>query len=122
MYELKRVKTRILKPIKIIFLNNIFMMSGDSSVSKQERIDMIIFIKQTIPDVSLQNRKEILRIIQSSGINDDKIQTKGGGTQVKFKDLTYSTISVINNFLKERISTKMDKLATLVNEDVEEPE
>lgn len=98
------------------------MMSGDSSVSKQERIDMIIFIKQTIPDVSLQNRKEILRIIQSSGINDDKIQTKGGGTQVKFKDLTYSTISVINNFLKERISTKMDKLATLVNEDVEEPE
>ena len=97
-------------------------MSDTDTPSKQELIDMIIYIKQTIPDVSLTHRKEILRIIQSSGISDHKIQTKGGGTQVKFKDLNATTITLINNFLKERISNKMDKLATLVNEVVNDAE
>ena len=97
-------------------------MSDNMSPSKQELIDMIIYIKQTIPDVSLQHRKEILRIIQTSGINDDKIQTKGGGTQVKFKDLNADTIHIINNFLKDRMSNKLDKLATLVNESIDDIE
>ncbi len=89
-----------------------------TEVSKQDLIDMIMYIKQTVADVSLQHRKEILKIIQSSGINDEKIQTKGGGTQVKFRDLPAATIVTIAKFLKERITTKMDKLATLVNETV----
>jgi hypothetical protein len=97
-------------------------MSIDTIPTKQELVDMIMFIKQTVADVSLQNRKEILRIILNSGINDDKIQTKGGGTQVKFKDLNASTILVINNFLKERLSTKLDKLATLVHEEIPDGE
>jgi hypothetical protein len=97
-------------------------MTTEVPLSKQELIEMIIYIKQTVADVSLQSRKEILRIIQNSGIHDDKIQTKGGGTQIKFKDLPANTIVIINNFLKERISSKMDKLNTLVQEPVDNSE
>ena len=88
------------------------------SQSKQEIIDMIVYITQTIPDVSNHDGKEILRIIQKSGISDDKIQTKGGGTQVKFKDMTTDTIVNIYNLLKKKIISKIEKLSMLTEEPV----
>lgn len=95
-------------------------MSTPETPTKQEIIDMIMYITQTIPDVSQQDYKEILRIIQKSGISDHKIQTKGGGTQVKFKDMPHAAIVNIHMFLKKKITSKMDKLALLTEEPINE--
>ncbi len=92
------------------------MSNGEPT--KQEIIDMIMYITQTVPDVSHQDHKEILRIIQKSGIDDSKVQKKGGGTQVKFKDMQYETIVNIHTFLTKKIVSKMDKLASLTEEPI----
>lgn len=87
--------------------------------TKQEITNMINYIKETIRDVSHQDLKVILRIIMNSGISDDTIQTKGGGTQIKFKDMHYKTIVSIHAFLVEKITGKMDKLKSLTVEQIQ---
>ena len=86
--------------------------------TKQEIIDMIICIKQKTPDIALSDRKEILRIIMRSGIDDHKIQSKGNGTQIKFKDLPNSTIIQIYNFITMKIQDKIHKLDQLTEEPI----
>ncbi len=84
--------------------------------TKQAVIDMTIYITRTIPDVTQQDYKEIIRILLKSGISDHKIQTKGGGTQVKYKDIPPMTIVAIHDYLKKKMASKMDMLATLTEE------
>lgn len=84
--------------------------------TKQEIMYMIAYITQTIPDVPQQDRKEILRIIRNSGVSDDKIQTKGGGTQIKFRDMNPRTIMNIHTYLTKKITNKMDMLMSLTEE------
>lgn len=91
-------------------------MSNTSEYTKQEIIDMIIYIKQKTPDTALVDRKEVLRIIMKSGIDDYKIQSKGNGTQIKFKDLPNNTIIQVYNFIKMKILDKMQKLEQLTEE------
>ncbi len=91
-------------------------MSNTSEYTKQEIIDMIIYIKQKTPDTALADRKEVLRIIMKSGIDDYKIQSKGNGTQIKFKDLPNNTIIQVYNFIKMKILDKMQKLEQLTEE------
>lgn len=98
------------------------MSASHQEFTKQEIIDMIIYIKQKTPDISLVDRKEVLRIIMKSGIDDHKIQSKGNGTQIKFKDLTNTTIIQIYNFIKTKILDKMQKLDQLTEEPTADPE
>jgi len=91
-------------------------MSTTPEYTKQEIIDMIIYIKQKTPDIALADRKEVLRIIMKSGIDDHKIQSKGNGTQIKFKDLPNNTIIQVYNFIKMKILDKMQKLEQLTEE------
>lgn len=97
-------------------------MSTISEYTKQEIIDMIIYIKQKTPDIALADRKEVLRIIMKSGIDDHKIQSKGNGTQIKFKDLPNNTIIQVHNFIKMKILDKMQKLEQLTEEPTGDPE
>lgn len=97
-------------------------MSSVDMYSKQEIIDMIIYIKQKTPDLALIDRKEILRIIMKSGIDDDKIQSKGNGTQIKFKEMSNSIIIQIYSFIKTKISDKLQKLDQLTEEPLADPE
>lgn len=97
-------------------------MSNTSEYTKQEIIDMIIYIKQKTPDTALVDRKEVLRIIMKSGIDDYKIQSKGNGTQIKFKDLPNNTIIQVYNFIKMKILDKMQKLEQLTEEPTGDPE
>lgn len=97
-------------------------MSNTSEYTKQEIIDMIIYIKQKTPDTALVDRKEVLRIIMKSGIDDYKIQSKGNGTQIKFKDLPNNTIIQVYNFIKMKILDKMQKLEQLTEEPTGGPE
>jgi hypothetical protein len=97
-------------------------MSTTPEYTKQEIIDMIIYIKQKTPDIALADRKEVLRIIMKSGIDDHKIQSKGNGTQIKFKDLPNNTIIQVYNFIKMKILDKMQKLEQLTEEPTGDPE
>ncbi len=93
-------------------------MNEQKEFSKQEIINMILYITQKTPDISISDRKEILRIIMKSGIEDHKIQSKGSGTQVKFKDLPNQTIIQIYNFVKFKISEKLKRLEQLTEEPI----
>jgi hypothetical protein len=90
------------------------------SINKDEIINMIIYIKQKVSDLSITDRKNILRIIMKTGIDDNKIQSKGNGTQIKFKDITSDTIQLIYNFIQAKITDKIEKLKNFTEENSEE--
>lgn len=97
-------------------------MSDTKEPNKQEIIEMIKYINQKTPDVSLTDRNEILRIIMSSGVDDHKIQSKGGGTQIKYKDIPNNVIVLIYNFIKMKIDSKLEQLSHLTEEPLDTPE
>jgi hypothetical protein len=97
-------------------------MTSAEEYTKQDIIDIIIYIKQKTPDLSLADRREVLRIIMKSGIDDYKIQSKGNGTQIKFKDLNNTTIIQIYNFIKMKIVDKIQKLNQLTEDPIADQE
>jgi len=88
--------------------------------SKDDIIKMIVFIKQKVSSMSLGERRDILRIIMKSGLEDHKIHSKGDGTQVKFKDLSFGTIVSINTYITQKINSKLSELQTLTEESIAE--
>lgn len=84
--------------------------------TKEETIKMIVFIKQKVSSMSINDRREILRIIMQSGIDDHKIHSKGDGTQVKFKDLPYTTVLSIYKYMTTKIDTKITELQSLTED------
>jgi hypothetical protein len=88
--------------------------------SKDDIIKMIVFIKQKVSSMSLGERRDILRIIMKSGLEDHKIHSKGDGTQVKFKDLSFGTIVSINTYITQKINSKLSELQTLTEESITE--
>lgn len=89
-------------------------------MSKDGAIDMIMYIKQSISDLSHEELKNILQIIINSGIDDHKIQEKGNGTQIKYKDIPKETIIAIHQYIKTKIDDKIQKLKNFTQEN-EEP-
>jgi hypothetical protein len=85
-------------------------------VTENEIINMIKYISLKIGDLSVEDRHKILKIIIKSGIDDSKIQSKGSGTQVKYKDLSYETIILIHKFTKEAIASKLEQLKLITVE------
>ncbi len=75
--------------------------------------DMIDYIKRYVDDLSISERQDILQIIINSQIEDKKIQTKGNGTQIRFKDLDNSTITVIYNYIHSKLQMKISTLQSL---------
>jgi hypothetical protein len=78
--------------------------------------EYITYIKQKTPELHITDRKEILRIIIKSGLDSDKIQEKGNGTLIKFKDLSSDTIKQIYDFIKARFIKKMQMLELLTED------
>ena len=70
----------------------------------------ISYIKQYINDLSLSDKKDVLQLIMNSNIEDNKIQTKGDGTQIKFKDIPVNIIISIYNYMHNKINTKLNEL------------
>lgn len=91
---------------------------------KKSELDMIMYIKQSIGDLSPDELKNILQIIMNSGIDENKIQEKGNGTQIKYKDIPKETIVAISTYIKNKLDDKMQKLKnfTQENEEVSEEE
>jgi hypothetical protein len=72
--------------------------------------DMIAYIKRHVDDLLVSERQDILQIVMNSPIEDKKIQTKGNGTQIRFKDLDQSTILTIYTYIQTKLQVKMSML------------
>lgn len=84
--------------------------------SKEEIIGMIVYISQKIDDISTTDKSEILRMIIHSGVSDHKIHSKGNGTQIKYKDMSYGLIASIHSFIHSKIDTKIKTLKSFTEE------
>jgi hypothetical protein len=94
-------------------------MSREPAKSEMDIIDMIKFITQRVNDLSETERKEIYRIIYNSDIDSNKIQEKGGGIQIKFRDIPQTAIVSVYQYMKKRISEKEDRLKNCTEENEE---
>lgn len=83
-------------------------------------IDMIIFIKQRVNDLTDNERKEIYQIIDSSNIDEGKIQEKGDGILIKFKDIPRTAILDVYNFMIRKLNEKKEQLDNCTVENEEE--
>lgn len=79
-------------------------------------INMIIYIKQKVDDLPISDRKNILKMIVNSGIDDCKIHSKGSGTQIKFKDIPQDVISNIYEYIYNKDLEKIAKLNNFTEE------
>jgi hypothetical protein len=89
------------------------------SDKKTDIIEMILFIQQRVGDLSLTEKKDIYQIINNSNVEDSKIQEKGGGIQIKFKNIPSPTIVEIYNFIKKSIERKLECLNDFTEENVD---
>ncbi len=89
-------------------------------IPKDDVINMIMYIKQKVDDLSINDRRDILRIILKSGLNDNKIHSKGNGTQIKFRDLSSETVQSIYSYISAKITDKIEKLKNFTEENSEE--
>jgi hypothetical protein len=87
-----------------------------ADISEKEIINMITFISQNVPDISNEDRHKILKIIIKSGIDDSKIHSKGNGTQIKYKDLSYEAIISVHKFIVDAIASKIEQLKIMTVE------
>jgi hypothetical protein len=71
---------------------------------------MITYIKHHVGDLSIEERRGIIQMLVNSSIPTRKIQTKGNGTQIKFRDIPETVVSMIYNYIDTRVSNKKDEL------------
>lgn len=72
--------------------------------------DIIKYIKYNVGELSNQERMDILQMIVNSSIDDNKIQTKGDGTQIKFRDMPKDLIYRIHTYIQNKLSSKLNEL------------
>jgi len=77
---------------------------------KLSKRSMINYIKHHCSDLSLDEKQSILQMIINSNIPDKKIQTKGGGTQIKFSDIPNNIINMIYNYIETRIKSRKSEI------------
>jgi uncharacterized protein with WD repeat len=87
--------------------------------NKNELINMITYIKHKVGDLNVNERKDILQMLINAGIEDNKIQSKGRGTQIKFMDIPTDMIVSIYNFIQVKINEKIENLKNFTEENDE---
>ncbi len=85
-------------------------------INEKEIINMIAFISQHVAGLSNDDRHKILKIIIKSGIDDAKIHSKGNGTQIKYKDLSYDAIIAVHKFIVDTINVNIKHLKMMTVE------
>ena len=76
------------------------------------------YIQKNISELNVNERIVILQTILNSSIDEKKIQEKGNGTQVKFRDLEPELIEEIYNYIIEKVQEKTEKLMYLTEENL----
>lgn len=96
--------------------NNIGSNPNVNPTSNVDVISMIMYIKQRVNDLTDNERKEIYQIIGSSDIDDSKVQEKGDGILIKFKDIPQSVIKSMYVYMVKKISEKQEQLNNCTEE------
>lgn len=78
---------------------------------------MIKYIKYYINDLSLNERQDILQMLVNASIDDSKLQNKGGGTQIKIRDIPRPTIVMVYNYITHKLSAKLTALQHFPDKD-----
>lgn len=86
------------------------------NINKYDLVNMVMFIKQKVGELTINERRDILQMIVNSGIDDSKIQTKGGGTQIKLKHIQHETVISIYNYINTKMKDKIEKLKNFTEE------
>lgn len=86
-------------------------------MDNEEIINQILFINKNISELSNTDYIGILQILLNSTIDEKKIQEKGGGTQIKYKDIPPEIINNIYDFVNYRLKEKVSKLNTYTKEE-----
>ncbi len=76
--------------------------------------DQQIFIYNNLNQLSLQERKNVLQIIISSGTEENKIITKNNGVLVKGNDLSENCIKQIYTYIENCIINKTNEINNLI--------
>lgn len=71
--------------------------------------EMTKYINHYTSDLSVSERHDILQMVVSS-VPNNKIHTKGDGTQIKFSDIPHATIIMIYSYIKRKILNKKEQL------------
>jgi hypothetical protein len=88
-------------------------MAAELQENELSLIQMVIFIEKKIVHLSLADRKEILKMIVNS-VDDNKIRSKGTGTQVKIEHLAEKgLVEPIYKYIKSKIDDQMEQLKDL---------
>ena len=72
----------------------------------------IQYINRFVDRLTIDEKKEILIILLNSQMGD-RVKDKGDGVQVFYKDIPVETISIIYNYIKQKIKEKMEKLENI---------
>ena len=87
-------------------------------MDNEEVINQILFINKNISELSNADYIGILQILLNSTIDEKKIQEKGGGTQIKYKDIPPEIINNIYEYVNYRLKDKMSRLNTFTKEEI----
>lgn len=74
-------------------------------ISKEKINQYILYIHDSINELKINHRKDVLQIILGSDIQDSKISEKGNGTQIKFSDIPPPLLQIIYNFIHSKIES-----------------
>jgi hypothetical protein len=88
---------------------------SDNTPTDRDLIEMIKYINQKCSDLSIENNNHILRILINN-IDDDKIQTKGLGTQIKYSDIPPKIIQIIYKYIQDKFVDKLEILNNFTGE------
>ncbi len=78
--------------------------------------DIQKYISNHVGELNIAERTDILQMIINSSIDNEHIQEKGDGTQIKYSHIHRSTLVSIYNFIQNKISHKMDALRNFPDE------
>lgn len=73
-------------------------------ITDAQIIEYIEYIQRHINDLLDCERLDVLQILCNSITDESKIRTKGGGTEIKFKDMNFSDIISIYGYIKNKIT------------------
>jgi hypothetical protein len=73
------------------------------------------YINQNVDEISLDERKMVLKMIIDHSVEDSKIHTKGNGTMISYKDMSKSLIISLYNFIQSKINFKLNELNKFPN-------
>jgi ABC-type uncharacterized transport system permease subunit len=73
-------------------------------MSENEVSDQLDFICESVDDLLIQDRKELLNLILGSTIKREKIREKASGVQIMVDDIPREIILSLCSFIQQKLS------------------